>query len=118
MRKGTPAADGRALFLHFALPEVGNVKEATVIVHGSGYQNRVVPAATSDAPLSESFRLRPEEGAVSLLDAELTLTKIRNVESIELTELRYDNGGLWHTSSGHLCRIAPDGFLPVLASSK
>ena len=122
VEKGSPEASGRALFLHFTPPQdriAGDaIQEATIFVHGSGAQNRIVPAATQNAGLTETFHLRAEGGAPGLLRTEVTLDKIRNVESVELIQLRYDSGKLWHASPAATCRIAPNGFLPVIASSR
>ena len=113
VEKGTPEAEGRALFLRFARPEAGAIKQATVVVHGYGIENRVVPAASQHQSLSETYHLQPASGSASLTSAEVSLQKIRNVEWVELTELRYENDSLWHASAGATCHVTPDGFLLV-----
>ena len=113
VEKGTPEAEGRALFLRFAQPEAGAIKQATVVVHGYGTENRVVPAASQHPSLSETFHLQSGRGSASLTSAEVSLHKSRNVEWVELTELRYENGSLWHASAGATCHVIPDAFLLV-----
>lgn len=113
VQKGTPEAEGRSLFLHFARPEAGAIKQATVVVHGFGVENRIVPAASQSHSLSETFQLQSANGSAGLTSAEVSLRKIRNVEWVELTQLRYENDSLWHESAGATCHVTPDGFLLV-----
>jgi hypothetical protein len=110
--------DGPLLELTFGRLDALKMLSASITVHGLSSSNRYLPVdKRSDADTTQTFELRPLNGAADLTNAEVWLNKILFVSWVELTEMKYSDGSAWHPSSGVQCRAVPSKFLLVDATA-
>ncbi len=92
------------------------IAQARVTLHGMSGAH-VIPAAGEAHPAepssAESFNLAPSSGAHKLFHSTVFTEKLTGVQWVELNELTYADGSVWHESTAHPCRVAPDGFMLV-----
>ena len=102
-----------ALRLIFSPKADSTIAQARVILHGlSGAQ--VVPASQHEASeSSESFAVSPSAGAHDRFSSVVYTEKLTGVTWVELKELAYANGTVWHESANATCRVAPNGYMLV-----
>jgi dipeptidyl aminopeptidase/acylaminoacyl peptidase len=110
--------DGPLLELTFGRRDSLKMLSASITVHGLSSSNRYLPVnQRSDEKATQTFELRPVNGAADLTNAEVWLNKILFVSWVELTEMKYADGSAWHASSGVQCRAVPSKFLLVDATA-
>jgi hypothetical protein len=92
--------------------DAAGIVSADVTVHGYSARRRVLPTVSgADPDASESFRITGE--AASLLIKEIWMHRVNTVSWVELNEIEYANGSVWHSSAGARCNAAPSKFLLV-----
>jgi hypothetical protein len=106
---------GPLLELAFGHLDALKVVSATVTVHGLSPSSRYPPGLDENA--TQTFELRPENGATDLTNAEVWLNKILSVSWVELAEMKYSDGSAWHASSDVQCRAVPGKRLLVDATA-
>lgn len=112
---------GPGLKMNLAGSGASEVVKATVIVYGSSKQARLTPAtANPNADMTETFELRSDARARSLLHSSVWLKKMSAVSWVDLTKIEYADGSVWHASSISQCRAAPSMLVLVnaVAASK
>lgn len=78
---------------------------------------RVLPAASfgTKADTSESFTITPGTSPKAAFESIVYTKKLTGVLWIEVNQVTYADGTEWHQTKGSVCRVAPNGFLPVNA---
>ncbi len=105
---------GQGLQLTFHPQDAPKIMKVNVTVYGLSGEARVMPAGSgSKADITEIFQLRPEAGAVDLLQSEIWMQKMSTVRWVDLTEIEYADGSVWRASESSRCRAAPDMFVLV-----
>jgi len=113
-KEGKSSHSGPGLKMNLAGSDASEVVRATVIVYGSSKQTRLAPATINpDADMTETFELRSDAGAQSLLHSAVWLKKMSAVSWVDLTKIEYADGSVWHASSISQCRAAPSMFVLV-----
>jgi hypothetical protein len=104
---------GQGLDLKFDSQSKKIVK-ANVTVRGVDGTARVMPAgsATSD-DVAEIFQLGTSVGEDSLRHSSVWTERVATVRWVDLTEVSYADGSVWHASQGVRCRVEPSKFLLV-----
>ena len=75
---------------------------------------QVTPAFQHEASeSSESFSISPSVGANDRFSSVVYTEKLTGVTWVELKELTYANGTVWHDSANATCRVAPNGYMLV-----
>ena len=107
--------DGALLDLNFGPNGSSRLVAAIITVHGSTPSSRYQPVGRQVEPsdLLQVLELGLEGGA-SLVNREVRV-RFPFVSQVELTELRYADGTVWHSSSGANCVVAPSHLLLVNA---
>ena len=89
------------------------VLSATVVVRGSAPSLHLSPAGLQ--PMSnqqQTFHLaelpRESDGSWKLVTDRVPL-----IQAIDVTEIRFAGGSVWHAAAGESCRFQPDSYLPV-----
>ncbi len=129
----------QGLQLKFDHMDASNIVQADITVHGMSGNVRKMPAsagpasadpasadpasadpasadpasADMDTHTTEIFELRSKVQAASLFQSEIWMTKLNAVSWVELTEIKYADGSVWHASAGSQCRAVPNGYLLV-----
>lgn len=102
------------LDLNFADAGALRIVRATLTVHGASGEAHAVPAGTTpDSDAVETFRLHADAGTEGLLHSEVWLKEMSAVSWVDLTEIKYANGTVWHASSASKCRAVPNSFLLI-----
>jgi hypothetical protein len=110
--------DGPLLELTFGRRDALKIVSAIVTVHGLSSSNRYLPVdRRSDENATQTFELRPENGAADLTSADVWLSKILSVSWVELTEMKYADGSAWHASPDLQCRAVPSKLLLINATA-
>jgi len=110
--------DGPLLELTFERRDALKIVNASVTVHGLSASNRYLPVdKRPDENATQTFALRPENGAADLTNADVWLSKILSVSWVELTGMKYADGSAWHASPDAQCRAVPSKLLLVNATA-
>jgi hypothetical protein len=105
---------GQGLQLTFNRKHAPKIMKVNVTVHGLSGEARVVPAGSgSRDEITQIFQLRPEAGAVGLLQSEIWMQEMNTVRWVDLTQIEYVDGSVWRASEGSRCRATPDMFVLV-----
>ncbi|MCU1222043.1 MAG: hypothetical protein JWQ42_136 [Edaphobacter sp.] len=92
--------------------DAAGIVSADVTVHGYSAKRRVMPTVSGAEPdASESFRIAGE--AASLLIKEIWMHRVNTVSWVELNEVEYANGFVWHSSAKARCSAVPSKLLLV-----
>ena len=108
-----PRKETLGLRLIFSPRADSTIAQARVTLHGlSGAQ--VMPASQHDlSESSESFAVSPSAGANDRFSSVVYTEKLTGVTWVELKELTYANGTVWHESANATCRVTPNGYMLV-----
>jgi hypothetical protein len=92
--------------------DAAGIVSADVTVHGYSAKRRVMPTVSGAKPdASESFRISGE--AASLLIKEIWMHRVNTVSWVELNEVEYANGFVWHSPANARCSAVPSKLLLV-----
>lgn len=109
-----PKHSSLGLQLNFSRPDAAQIVKASITVHGPSNKAQVTPASTkADTDMTETFELRSDAQAKNLLHAAVWMKKMGAVKWVDLTEIEYANGSVWHASSNSKCRAVPNNALLV-----
>jgi hypothetical protein len=112
-----PGHSSLGLQLNFSRLAASQIVKASITVHGPSEKARVAPASTkADTNMTETFELRSDAQAKSLLHAAVWMKKMGAVKWVNLTEIEYANGSVWHASSNSKCRAVPNYVLLVASA--
>ena len=90
------------------------ILKANVTVRGVNGEARVMPAGSAGSDdVAEIFELIPGTSEDSLKHSSLWTERVATVRWVDLTEIAYMDGSVWHASEGKRCRIEPSKFLLV-----
>lgn len=106
-------SNGNKLYLHFTPTGERSIVAATVVLHGTTAAAHIEPARNWSAPdLTDTFHLTadPPKG---LYDSEVPLHKVPNVRWLDITEVHFADGTVWHESANAHCNVTPNGFLLI-----
>jgi hypothetical protein len=102
------------LQLNFSHTDTLKIAKASITVHGASTKGRFMPADTAEATdMTETFSLQGADTAQKLRHAEVWLTKMNAVSWVDLTEIEYVDGSVWHASRFSKCRAVPSNLLLV-----
>jgi hypothetical protein len=105
-----PKENEHGLYLYLPPNNAKNVTSAVAVVRGPAPQPYAEPASTA-APndLTQTFHL------AGLLRGswKLTTDQVPFVREIDITEIHFADGAIWHESADSHCRTEPNGFLLV-----
>jgi len=87
--------------------------KADIIVHGTSGTARIIPAANSSYALTESFTLERGEDNSTLPGRELWTKEMATISWVEITEVEFVNGIVWHEPKPATCTATPSGFLLI-----
>jgi hypothetical protein len=106
---------GQGLELKFdSQTEPKKILKANVTVRGVTGAARVMPAGdASNDDVAEIFQLGVAAGEDSLRHSSIWTQRVATVRWVDLTEVSYADGSVWHASQGARCRVEPNGFLLV-----
>ena len=80
---------------------------------------RVVPAgASSRGDVTESFTVTPGETPKAELHSVVYAKQLTGVKWVDVDSVTYADGSQWKQKPGSLCRVAPDLYLPVAATTR
>jgi hypothetical protein len=103
-----------AVDLIFKRSSATRIVRAEVTVHGNSGEVRLIPAAgESSADLTESFTVERGDGGSALPNRELWTKAMTTISWVEITEVTFDNGIVWHEPHAGTCRATPSLFVPV-----
>jgi hypothetical protein len=107
--------EGALLDLNFGQNGSSKLVAAMITVHGSTPSVRYQPVGHEVEP-SDSLQVLElgREGGTSLVNREVWV-RFPLVSQVELTELHYADGTVWHSSSGANCVVSPSHLLLVNA---
>jgi hypothetical protein len=110
------AGIGQRLHLTLKNPDAKQIASASVTIHGMTPRGRVMQASStagnsSDATrqMSVSFSTESDGSAT----ADLWVSGITAVQSIELDSVAYSDGSTWRVAAGDACRITPDPLMLI-----
>ncbi len=95
------------------------IREADVTLHGI-VGPHFLPTASSNSPTTdatETFTLSPGHTPKPAFQSVVYAKKLTGVSWIEVDAVTYADGKEWHQTNGSVCRVTPNGFLPVTALS-
>ena len=106
---------GQGLELKFdSQADPKKILKANVTVRGVTGAARVMPAGSASSDdVSEIFQLGVAAGEDSLRHSSIWTQRVATVRWVDLTEVSYADGSVWHASQGTRCRVEPNGFLLV-----
>ena len=80
----------------------------------------VLPAASGEdqADVTESFTITPGDSPKPRFQSVVYAEKLTGVRWIDVDEVTYADGTVWHQTHGSVCRVAPNGFFLVNATAK
>ena len=104
--------DGALLDFNFGPNGSSKLVAAIITVHGSTPSGRYQPVGRP-SDLLQVLELGREDRA-SFVNREVRI-RFPFVSQVELTELRYADGTVWHSSSGAICVVSPSHLLLVNA---
>lgn len=107
---GKERRPGQGLEIKLGQKGTDGIVSAEVAVYGHSAKLRMLPVK-DDADASERFRIRGE--AAGLLVREIWMHRVGTVSWVDLNEIEYANGFVWHASAGSRCRAVPNNFLLV-----
>lgn len=105
--------DGALLNLNFGAKGSLKVMAAIITVHGSGPSGRYQPVG-HQVESSDSLQVVElgQEGGAPLVSREVRV-RFPLVSQVELTELRYADGTIWHSSADANCIVSPSHLVLV-----
>jgi hypothetical protein len=104
---------GQGLELKFDL-QTKKILKANVTVRGVTGAGRLMPAGSAGSDdVAEIFQLGTGAGEESLRHSSIWTERVATVRYVDLTEISYADGSVWHASQGERCRVEPNGFLLV-----
>jgi hypothetical protein len=105
---------GQGLELTFDSNKPKKILKANVTVRGVNGEARVMPAGSAgNDDVAEIFELIAGVGEDSLQHSSLWTQRVATVRWVDLTEVAYADGSVWHASKWKRCRIEPSKFLLV-----
>jgi hypothetical protein len=106
---------GQGLELKFdSQTEPKKILKANVTVRGVTGVARVMPAGSASIDdVAEIFQLGAAVGEDSLRHSSIWTQRVATVRWVDLTEISYADGSVWHASQGERCRIEPSKFLLI-----
>jgi hypothetical protein len=115
--QGQEKSHGQGVQLTFTQRVTPEIVKVQVTVHGTSDKARVIPAGASiDEDLTEIFQFERQPGTASLLHSSLWTRSMGSIRWVDLTEIEYADGYVWHKSKASQCRATPNGFLLVAAN--
>lgn len=114
---GTHAPISQQLHLSFQNPNQLGITSMRVTVHGLTPKGQVVPAVTTasdapgtvDTPATLNLPIAPRSDN----STQLSVRGITSVRSLDLDEVTYTDGTVWHASAAHACHIEPNRLMLV-----
>jgi len=118
---GSTQQNEPALGLHLTLDRQSApaIESVEVTVYGLTPKNRILPTDlfTSDAntndTISKSFELQKNASNDTLANADVWMSKVGALRWVDLNEIRYTDGTIWHPSASTKCRAVPSSFVLV-----
>lgn len=105
------------LRLDFSHPNASKIVKATITVHGASGKGHFIPAGDAmGTDRTETFNLGSNEGIENLRSSKVWLRRMSAVSWVDLTEIEYADGSVWHASPVSKCRATPNNLLPVNAA--
>jgi hypothetical protein len=117
--KNTEQYPRLGLQLDFSHPNALMIAKASITVHGASGKGHIIPAGdATDTDRTETFNLQSNPGIENLRSSKVWLKKMSAVSWVDLTEIEYADGSVWHASPISKCRATPSNFLPVNAAAQ
>ena len=108
----------RAVHLLF-FPGSGHaVTQANLTLHGLAGAQYFLAGTKPASQATEVFSVSPARGENHTLTAVVYTQKLTGVQWIELNDLTFADGTQWHASATSICRVSPNGFRLVAATTK
>lgn len=101
--------------LHFTTADVSKtIVTASVTAHGvSPHGELMLVGQKTDDNRTQAFELTPANPTAGLLQTELHVTAVPFVRWIELNQVTYDDGTVWHAAEGAVCKAGLSNYHPV-----
>lgn len=104
--------------LELTLNNTGNtaISAIRITVHGWNGHGRTLPAAgvsSDDTTASRTLELKVPIAPHTSTKADVWLSGLTSVDSIDLVEVHYAKGLTWRAPAVQACRIAPDGMMLI-----
>jgi len=96
------------------------IRKARVTLHGF-IGAHFLPAASKGDPTTdatETFTLTPGKTPKPKFQSVVYAKKLTGVSWIQVDAVTYADGKKWHQTNGSVCRVTPNGFLPVNLTTK
>lgn len=107
------AMGGIGLRLTFSPDTEDAITEAKVVLHGMAGAHVIPAAASLDAGASEPFSVRPFRVDNRLFHSTIYTHRLTGIQWIQLKQLSYADGTVWHESAEAPCDVPVNGFLLV-----
>jgi hypothetical protein len=96
------------------------IRQASVTLHGI-VGPHILPAASKGDPTTdatETFTLTPGDTPKPAFQSVVYAKKLTGVSWIQVDAVTYAGGKEWHQTNGSVCRVTPNGFLPIKLSTR
>lgn len=106
---------GQRLHLILVNPDKRTISSASVTVHGSSAEARIMRSESvhDSSALSRTLTLRFAAGDNLTAVANTWIAGMTSVQRIDLDSVTYTDGSNWKFAGNRACHVAPDGFMPV-----
>jgi len=95
------------------------IESVEVTVYGLTPKSRILPTdlfasdANANDTISKSFELQKSANNETLANADVWMSKVGALRWVDLNEIRYADGTIWHPSASMKCRAVPSNFVLV-----
>jgi hypothetical protein len=109
--RANPAVPAQLLRLTIQNKRLPRIVQAEIEIHGTSASGRVVGNDPHPEDTVKHVTLKSSvRGDQSVIES-VTAEDLTSVAFIEVMELRYADGTVWHVSSAAQCMTNPDGFM-------
>ena len=115
VKKGKTDVDPTLLRLEFQPVEAKKtIVAASVTAHGVAPHGELMRVGqTTDENRTQGFELTRAEGQMALSGTEIEVTAVPFVRWVELNQITYKDGSVWHAAEGKPCRAVLSRFHPI-----
>ena len=101
--------------LHFTTADVRKtIVTASVTAHGvSPHGELMLVGQNTNENRTQAFELTQANRTAGLSETELHVTGVPFVRWIELNQVTYDDGSVWHAAEGAVCKAGLSNYHPV-----
>jgi hypothetical protein len=92
------------------------ISQASITLRGLSGPQLMLASAHAIGDATETFTITPGDSPKASFHSVVYTGKLTGVRWVEVNEVTYADGKQWHQTGGSVCRVAPNGFLPVASN--